>query len=84
MRKHSILGAGTSDDPCSGNYRGDYAFSEVEVKNVADYLAAIPNFVSYFNLHSYGQMLLTPFSYTNESLPVDFDEIVSVFKNKRD
>lgn len=71
-----MLGIGTSNNPCEDNYHGGTAFSEVEVKNVATYLQTIPKLVSYWSVHAYGQLILTPSSYTS-NLPNDFKEMVS-------
>lgn len=73
---HISTGAGASDDPCSWGYHGKYAFSEIEVENVATYLANLDNLISYWNVHAYGNMVLMPWSYT-EKLPKDYEDIVS-------
>jgi len=57
-------GAGSSTNPCSETFRGTNYFSEVEVKNVADFLAGNPRFVGYLNFHSYSQYWLSPWGYT--------------------
>ena len=56
-------------------YHGKYAFSEVEVRNVANHLLNIRNLKSYWDVHAYGNMLLFPWSHTME-LPKDYEEIV--------
>lgn len=71
-----VSGEGSSSNPCSEIYRGPRAFSEVEVDQVARYLKSIPNLKSYYNVHSYGQLVLTPWAYTS-SPPQDYSEIVS-------
>jgi len=69
---------GTSRNPCSDIYRGRNAFSEIEVKNVANYLQnKVPNLKMYFNVHAYSQLILTPFSYTTD-YPEDYPEIKRV------
>lgn len=70
-------GIGTSDYPCSSSYHGKYAFSEPEVQNVANYLANIRDLKSYWTVHAYGNMVLLPWSYTEE-LPKDYAEIKRV------
>lgn len=69
-------GAGTSSNPCSDIYHGKYGFSEIEVKQVSDYLRTL-NLKAYFNVHAYSQLLLTPWSYTT-SYPSDYAEIKRV------
>jgi len=70
-------GVGTSDDPCSDIFRGLKAFSEIEVKQVSDYLMTIPDLKSYYNVHAYSQLVLTPWSYTIR-YPNDYAEIKRV------
>lgn len=56
---------GTSSDKCSDIYHGPEAFSEIENRNVRDYIAARKdNFIFYNSLHSYSQLILLPWSYT--------------------
>jgi murein tripeptide amidase MpaA len=69
-------GAGTSGWPGSDIYRGSRAFSEIEVKQVADYLKTL-NLKAYFNVHAYSQLVLTPWSY-KKAYPSDYDEIARV------
>jgi len=71
------VGVGTSDNPCSDVYRGRRAFSEQEVKQVSDYLRTIPDLKSYYNVHAYSQLVLTPWSYTT-TYPDDYAEIKRV------
>jgi len=71
------VGVGTSDNPCSDVYRGRRAFSEQEVRQVANYLKTIPNLKSYYNVHAYSQLVLTPWSYTT-TYPDDYAEIKRV------
>jgi len=73
-------GEGTSNNPCDDIYHGPAPFSEVCTKNVADYLEhQVPNLKSYWNIHAYSQLLLTPWSYKSE-LPAkaDYDEMMRV------
>jgi len=69
------LGVGTSDNCQRDTYRGPRANSEVEVRNVANFLKTL-NLKSYWNVHAYSQLVLTPWSYTSQ-LPRDYNEIVS-------
>ncbi|KAL3859099.1 hypothetical protein ACJMK2_009332 [Sinanodonta woodiana] len=64
--------SGASIDPCSDIYCGPFAFSEVEVKGVADYIMKqTKNITGFLDFHSYSQFWMTPWGYT-ERLPTDF------------
>eukprot|EP00735_Rhodelphis_limneticus_P000090 TRINITY_DN1013_c0_g1::TRINITY_DN1013_c0_g1_i1::g.29921::m.29921 TRINITY_DN1013_c0_g1::TRINITY_DN1013_c0_g1_i1::g.29921 ORF type:complete len:439 (+),score=148.58,sp/P48052/CBPA2_HUMAN/42.35/1e-105,Peptidase_M14/PF00246.19/3.9e-82,Propep_M14/PF02244.11/5.1e-15 TRINITY_DN1013_c0_g1_i1:45-1319(+) len=63
--------AGASKNPCADDYHGPSAFSEIEVKTVADYLGAMPNLKSYINFHAYSQLWMSPWGYSS-SLPTDY------------
>ncbi|CAG9804827.1 unnamed protein product [Chironomus riparius] len=55
---------GGSNLPCSSGYYGDFVFSEVETKQLAEFLATVPNSFGYISFHSYGRLLMTPYAYT--------------------
>ena len=56
-----IQGPGASDKPCSNAYRGDVAFSEVEIRNVAKFLKSKGSTLkAYMDVHSYSQFWLMP------------------------
>ncbi|KAL5246851.1 hypothetical protein ACHWQZ_G018898 [Mnemiopsis leidyi] len=62
-------GQGASDFSCSEIYNGPNAFSEHESKGIARYLSSVRHkLLGYFSLHSYGQMWLTPLSYTRKKV----------------
>ncbi|KAK3591371.1 hypothetical protein CHS0354_040333 [Potamilus streckersoni] len=66
--------SGASKDPCSDDYCGPFAFSEVEVKGVADYIMTqTKNITGFIDFHSYSQLWMTPWGYTKE-LPPDFKQ----------
>ena len=70
-------GPGTSDDPCSENYRGRYPFSEPETAAMSTWLLAHKdNLAVYLTLHSYGQFWLTPWGFTLD-VPQDYGHLVS-------
>jgi len=73
---HWESGVGTSDRCSQDIYRGPRPFSEIEVQNVANYLNTL-NLKSYWNVHAYSQLVLTPWSYTS-ALPRDYTEIKRV------
>ncbi|XP_051870124.1 carboxypeptidase B2-like isoform X2 [Pristis pectinata] len=57
-------GHGTSNNPCSEIYRGQYPESEPEVKAVAAFIRQRSDHIKcYISIHSYSQMILFPYSY---------------------
>lgn len=68
---------GASTNPCSETYCGTAPESEIEAKNLADFIRKNKSIIkAYITIHSYSQMLLFPYSYTYE-LAADHDELVS-------
>ncbi|XP_065338695.1 carboxypeptidase B-like [Cloeon dipterum] len=70
-------GEGRETNPCVAFYQGPNVFSEVESKNIADYL--IPNGLDgnlhlYMVLHTYGQVLLHPYGYTTDP-PINVNDL---------
>lgn len=63
-------GAGSSGTPSSDTYRGTAAFSEPETQAVRDLSLSIPNIAGFIDFHSYSQLVLWPWGYT-ESPPPD-------------
>ena len=61
---------GDTNDPCNDRYqtyRGPEPFSEIETRNVRDFILAHKDQIKFFNtLHGYGQFILLPWSYTDE------------------
>lgn len=75
-------GPGSSGDPNSLIYRGASAFSEPETQALRDFIIAHPNIRASLDVHSYSQLILWPFGYTN-ALPADqfaFDEVGSMMR----
>jgi len=69
---------GASTDPCSKNFMGPHPFSEIEIVNVRDFLLAHKDQLKfYMNLHSYGEMVLLPWAYTEEK-PDNIDQLTEV------
>lgn len=54
--------------PCSELYPGPRPFSEKETNQFAGFVANLHNLVGYFSFHSYGQLLMMPYGYTNRHL----------------
>ncbi|XP_033867025.2 carboxypeptidase B2-like [Acipenser ruthenus] len=66
---------GASHDPCDNTYCGPYPESEPEVSAVAKFLREKKDSMKlYFTIHSYGQMLLFPYSYSYNQAP-NHDEL---------
>ena len=63
---------GASDSVYSDTYRGPYGNSEEEIKSITK-LVNSKNIDSVIDLHSYGNMILYPWGYTNN--PTELDEI---------
>jgi hypothetical protein len=40
-------------------------FSEPETRQLAEFLNSVPNLFGYISFHSYGQLMMLPFSYTS-------------------
>ncbi|BGP49038.1 hypothetical protein JCM10450v2_004917 [Rhodotorula kratochvilovae] len=56
---------GTRPNPCSDSYPGAEAFESVELQALRDYLLDEGNHIdAFFDVHSFGQMLLFPYSYS--------------------
>merc|ERR1711970_1423334 len=61
---------GASGDSCSQTYYGPEPFSEVEARNVRDFVTAHKDrIVFYQTLHSYSQLILIPWGYTETPAP---------------
>ncbi len=64
----------TSENTCSDIYVGSGPFSEPESAAMRDFILARPNIVGHIDFHSYAEVILQPWAYTNV-LPPDHDEI---------
>lgn len=68
---------GASSNPCSDTFCGYTPESEIEVKNVADFIRRNKSTIkAYLTIHSYSQLLLFPYSYTYQ-LAETHSELVS-------
>lgn len=66
---------GSSTDKCSDTYMGSEAFSEVENRNVRDFLLANKEQIKFYNnIHSYSQLVLLPWGWGYEP-PTNFPEL---------
>ncbi|KAI1882298.1 hypothetical protein AGOR_G00249240 [Albula goreensis] len=76
-------GPGTSTNPCSETYRGPFAHSESEVKSIVDFILGHGNFKAMITIHSYSQMLMYPYGYTDTPAP-NADELHALAKHAVD
>jgi len=61
---------GSSPDPCDETYRGEAAFSEPETEAVRDF-CEMHEFKNALNYHTYSNLLLYPWGWTDEPCPDD-------------
>ncbi|VDM94564.1 unnamed protein product [Onchocerca ochengi] len=62
-----VAEAGANPSPCSNIYPGSSAFSEVETAGIRDFITyQILDLKIYISLHSYGQLFLAPWGYTDD------------------
>jgi hypothetical protein len=66
-------GAGSSPWPDDDTYRGPAAFSEPETQVVRDFVLAHPNLTAAITFHTYGELILYPYGYTDVALPPDMN-----------
>jgi murein tripeptide amidase MpaA len=67
-------GGGSSADPCAETYRGPSAASEPETQAVSSYFNSLQSQASVYSSidwHSYSQLVLRPWGYTNTPPPND-------------
>ncbi|KAJ7370290.1 corticosteroid- binding protein [Desmophyllum pertusum] len=79
---HGWGGAGASSRDCDSTYRGSTAFSEVETKNVRDFLKRLDDnkrLKGFIDFHAYSQMWFIPWGYTSRDTP-DHHEQMRVAK----
>ncbi|XP_022105122.1 carboxypeptidase B-like [Acanthaster planci] len=68
--------SGVSFMSCDDIYAGPFAFSETEVKQVADYLTELnakQSIHGFIDFHAYGQLWMTPYGYGNV-LPENYQD----------
>ncbi|MFT7799285.1 carboxypeptidase A1-like [Arapaima gigas] len=59
-------GPGSTGDPCSETYHGPFVHSESEVKAIVDFILDHGNFKAMITIHSFSQMLMYPYGYTDK------------------
>lgn len=62
-------GSGSSGDSSSDLYRGPSPFSEPESAAIASYIASIPGLRAHIDFHSYSQLVLGPWGWTEDAAP---------------
>ena len=61
---------GASPSSCSNTYHGPEPFSEVETRNVRDWVSTRKDTIKFYQtLHSYSQLVLMPWGYTETPAP---------------
>ena len=71
------LAIGSSNNSCASTFCGYEAFSEPEVRGVAQFIESHSDSIKCFlDFHSYGQMWMSPWAYTNNQTK-DFIKQVS-------
>ncbi len=60
---------GASTIPRDEDYRGPAPFSEPETRAIRDLIFAQPNLVAYCDIHSYSQLIMWPWGYTESTTP---------------
>ncbi|CAG0880549.1 unnamed protein product, partial [Darwinula stevensoni] len=71
---------GSSSNSCAETYHGPNSFSETETSAMAEYIEsnmAEFDFKLYLNVHSYSQLVLLPWGYTNTH-PSDYTDLIDV------
>jgi len=69
---------GSSNNPCSDTYMGSQAFSEVENRNVRDFLTTNKDKIKFYNnIHSYSQLVLLPWGWGYDQ-PDNYDDLYSM------
>ncbi|XP_065315134.1 carboxypeptidase B-like [Gordionus sp. m RMFG-2023] len=68
------------DESCGEIYQGTKAFSEIETRNVRDFIRNRKcDILSYLTLHAYGQMWMYPFAHTHDLAP-DYKELSDLMR----
>merc|ERR1712131_499737 len=75
---------GSSSDGCSDTYMGSEAFSEIETKNVRDWLTHNKDAIKFYNnVHSYSQLVLLPWGYGYDE-PDNVDDLYALAEVSND
>ncbi|KAH8293120.1 hypothetical protein KR044_005421 [Drosophila immigrans] len=72
---------GASDEPCSQAYAGPHPYSEPEIKAMSEFILSLKDKVNVLlAFHSYSQLLLSPYSHSDEEFPENYDDLLQVGK----
>lgn len=74
---------GSANNPCDEQYRGARAFSEPEVRNMKNFLESHPDIKIVINIHSWGNLLITPYNWdpNNKNPDLMSDELNLVYED---
>jgi len=68
--------SGVSDNPCTEVFPGDEAFSEIETRNIRDFVQTLePTPILSHCFHSYSQLWLWPYGYDYDAYPENREEL---------
>lgn len=71
---------GVSKNPCHDIFAGSNANSESEVQSLTNYISRIKDLRLYISMHSYSQVLLLPYGYT-EDVPDNNEDLQEIAHN---
>uniref|UniRef100_A0A182WF36 Zinc carboxypeptidase A 1 n=1 Tax=Anopheles minimus TaxID=112268 RepID=A0A182WF36_9DIPT len=74
---YNFMQGGASSVPCSDTFAGAVAFSEVETRQLSDFISSLDNLSTYLAFHSYSQLLLVPYGHTTARLD-NYDETIAI------
>lgn len=69
-------GPGSSNDPSSDTYHGPSAFSEPETQAVRDFVRSHKRTTVLLSFHTFSELVLWPYGYTDDEVPNDTDRKV--------
>uniref|UniRef100_A0A1I8JW39 Zinc carboxypeptidase A 1 n=1 Tax=Anopheles quadriannulatus TaxID=34691 RepID=A0A1I8JW39_ANOQN len=72
---YNFMQGGASSVPCSDTFAGASPFSEIETRQLSDFIATLDNLSTYLAFHSFSQLLLVPYGHTTARLD-NYDETV--------
>jgi hypothetical protein len=72
--KFGMDNEGSSDHPCSEDYRGSKPFSEPETSNIKKLIETRENVVSGVNMHSYGNAWVYPYNFVSDKKNLELKE----------
>merc|ERR1711902_89671 len=68
--------SGVSNNPCTEVFPGDEAFSEIETRNIRDFVQTLePTPILSHCFHSYSQLWLWPYGYDYDAYPENREEL---------